>query len=361
MTEKPRVALCLPGGGASGAMYQIGALAALEDAFEGFSVDACDLYIGTSSGATVAAALAAGKNVLRIYRAFLDPADDYFPLERRHILRMDLAEWRRTVSTAVAALGQGSRSLLSRSRRPSASALWEELARLYDSMPAGFFSLEGYERFLEDNFDRRSVPNHFRAMPKPLRIIAHDLDTGKPVVFGAPSLEFVPVARACIASMATPPLFSPVRIGGSHYFNPAPAQASHVELALEMGVRIVIVVNPMVPVQVRRVPTGHGERPSIRDKGAMWVANQANRIKLHALLHQSIARLSASSGARIVVVEPEPSDGNLFMHNPASFAARRTILEYAYLSTLQQVRAWVAADQLPLEEAGWKPRVHETG
>src|SRR5690606_14241004 len=118
---------------------------------------------------------------------------------------------------------------------PSPAALWEELARLYDSMPAGVFSLDGYERFLEDNFLRRGVPNQFRGMPANLRIIAHELDSGRPAIFGGEGLDHVSISRACIASMATSPLFSPVRIGEQHYMNPSPSQVSHVDVAAELG------------------------------------------------------------------------------------------------------------------------------
>ena len=68
-----KVALCLGGGGVTGAMYQIGVLAALEDSVEGLKADGFDLYVGASSGASVAAALAGGRSVQRIYRAILDP------------------------------------------------------------------------------------------------------------------------------------------------------------------------------------------------------------------------------------------------------------------------------------------------
>ena len=55
-----RVALCLPGGGAPGVMFQIGALAALENRLDGFRGRKCDVYVGSSSGSSVAAALASG-------------------------------------------------------------------------------------------------------------------------------------------------------------------------------------------------------------------------------------------------------------------------------------------------------------
>jgi len=352
MSELP-TALCLPGGGPPGVMFQVGALAALEHRIQGFKGDDLTSYIATSSGASLAAALAAGQKVERIYRAFLDPADDYFPLERSHILKMDLAEWRRTIQTGVSALGQGARSVLSKSLAPTPASLWEELARLYDSMPAGLFSLDGYERFLDDTFARRGVPNQFSALSKSLRIIAHDLDTGTPAVFGGPGLTHVSIARACTASMAIPPLFTPVRIGNSHYFNPAPSQVSHIDLAVELGAKVIFVINPMVPLNVGSVPTGHGLRASVRDKGAMWVSNQANRIKLHGMLWKSIDRIRTAGTAKVIVVEPEATDGQLFMHNSASFAARRAILEYAYKYTRALVEEWTETGELPIEEPGY--------
>lgn len=351
-----RLALCLPGGGAPGAMFQIGAIAALEDHLEGFSADAFDVYVCSSSGATLGVALAAGRKVQRIYRSFLDPADDYFPLERGHIVRADLAEWRRMAQTALSALGHGSRSLLSKKLAPSPSALWEELARLYDSMPAGLFSLDGYERFLIENFARRGVPNSFRSLSRAVRILAHDLDTGDAITFGAPGVDEMPISRACIASMATPPLFSPVRIGDSHYINPAPVQRSHVDVACESGATVIVVVNPMVPLKVTGVPTGHGMRSSVRDKGALWVSNQANRIKMHHQLWSSVHRVRTATNVKVLVVEPDATDGQLFMHNLASFGARRAILEYAYRYTAGELKRWASTGQLPLREAGWAVR-----
>ena len=93
-TNPPRakIALCLPGGGATGAMFQIGALAAFEDAVEGVEVNGFDFYVGSSGGASVAAALAGGLPVQRIYRAFLDPADVYFGLERKHLFKHCVAQ-----------------------------------------------------------------------------------------------------------------------------------------------------------------------------------------------------------------------------------------------------------------------------
>src|SRR6185503_11127010 len=199
---------------------------------------------------------------------------------------------RRTIVSAAGALRHGTASLFSRGPAPPPSQLWEELDRLYDSLPAGIFSLDGYERFLEDFFVRRGVPNTFASMPRTLRIMAHDLDSGEEVLFGARGFEHVPVTRACIASMAVPPFFSPVRIGDRHYIDAGAAQTTHLDVAIAAGADVIVVINPMVPVRVDSVPTGHGTRDSVRDKGLMWVMNQAMRIGTEKLMKESCQRIT---------------------------------------------------------------------
>ncbi len=353
--SNPRIALCLGGGGVTGAMYQIGVLAALEDAVEGLDANQFNLYVAASSGSSVAAALAGGSPIRRIYRAILDPADDYFPLERKHILRTDIAEWRRTVVSTGQALRQSVLGILARAPT-NPTRLWEELDRFNDSLPAGFFSLDSYERFLEDFFVRREVPNTFAALPSALRIVAHDLDSGGQVLFGASGFDHVPVTRACIASMALPPVYSPVRIGSRHYIDAGSAQVAHLDVAVAEGADVVVVINPMVPVAAQDVPTGHGPRSSLKDKGMLWVMSQALRISVHKLMQEACARLRGGGGVEVVLIEPEPTDGILFMHNSASFAARRAILEYAYRSTRSRVSRWLAAGAGAAARAGWRPR-----
>jgi len=359
-SEQTKIALCLPGGGATSAMFQIGALAAFEDSIDGFEVNGFDFYVGSSGGASVAAALAGGLPVQRIYRAFLDPADVYFGLERKHLVRMDLGEWRRTLVSALSALRHGAVSLLSRGSAPPPAALWEELDRLYDSLPAGLFTLDGYERFLEDFFVRRGVSSSFYGLPRPLRILAHDLDSGKLAVFGDPEAVEVSVTRACIASMAVPPFFSPVRIGERHYINAGAAQVAHLEVAIEQGANVLVVVNPMVALSVATVPTGHGHRDSLRDKGMMWVLNQAMRIGIHKIVREACARIESEGRAQVILLEPSPEDCILFMYNPASFDARRAILEYAYRHTRAELALAFASGDGKLERAGLHPRATPT-
>jgi predicted acylesterase/phospholipase RssA len=338
-----RVVAYLPGGGITGALYQLGALAALEDAIEGFHANALSGYVAVGSGAALAAALAGGLEVQRVYRGLLDPADTFFPLERRHIVRVDLGEWRRTFGAAIGALR---RVLANASSRPMETAVdpWHEIDRFQDVLPAGIFSLEQFEHFLESVFERRNIPTTFRALPRKLIVPVHDLDTGEVVSFGAPPHDHERIARAICASMALPLFFAPVRIGNRLYFADSTGNASSLSVAAErLDAEVVLVVNPLVPVATggaQRVPTGHGEGTGVRDKGLLWVYNQAMRIGEHARLAAEAALLQTRrKDVKVIVVEPAASDALLFMHSPMNYAARRQILEETYRTVREQCGA----------------------
>lgn len=349
--------LSLPGGGMTGALYQVGALAALEDGVVGLHGQSFKLYVGHSSGATVAAALAGGIPVERLYRALLDPVDNFFPLERNHLVRVDFDEYRRMFTTGYQALRRAVTRLRSGgdtvSNQPPQSLVLQQLDRFNDSLPAGLLSLDRYERFVSEFFLRRGIPNSFRSMPRTLRIAAYDIDSGSRVMFGAEGFEDVPVSLACAASMALPLFYSPVRVNDRHYIDGGLGRGAHLDVVEAAGISLSIVVSPMVPVQAApgAVPTGHGARESVRDKGLLWTYNQAMRIGAHARLRQEIA--AHASTMRVLTLEPEPSDAVLFLHNPASPEARRAILEYAYRTTRQRVTQWIERHRDVAEQMGW--------
>jgi predicted acylesterase/phospholipase RssA len=334
---RTKLGLCLCGGGVTGAMYQVGCLAALEDRVEAFRSNGFDVYVGTASGATVATSLAGGLSIQRMYRALLDPADDFFPLQRNHLLRIDLAELLRGFGTTIAA---ARRVVSSAATSPLDVNLWTELERFVDSLPAGVFTLDPFERFITEFMQRRGVPLTFAEMPRPLYIVANDLDAGKRAVFGEGELRDVPVPRAIAASSAIPILYAPVSYEGRGYVDGGVGDTAHVDIAAERGCKLVFVVNPMVPVHAgsggRDVPTGHGLQSRVRDKGAIWVYSQALRIRGEARLRLGIEHFRGSHpDTDVVVLEPKQSDATLFMYSPMNFAARRAILEEGYTSTVR--------------------------
>lgn len=345
------VALSLPGGGLSGALYQVGALAALYDGMEGLREDGISLFLGQAGGSVVATCLAAGVDADRLYRALLDPADNFFPLERRHILRFDTTEWERAFRTATVAFRHGVSRLDPRRRSvndpPFLELFVEQFDRLGDSLPAGLFTLDRFERFLADFFLRRGIPNVFGSMPRSLRIVAHDLDSGERVLFGSEGFDHIPVSLACAASCALPLFFSPVRIGDRHYIDGGLCELAHLGAARASGAELSIVINPRVPVRATRdrtVPTGHGPRNSVRDKGLTWVVNQAKRISSQAMIEQEIRH--PPEGMRVLLIEPDASDTVLFLENPTNLEARRHLLEHAYRTTRARIATWSELDRI---------------
>ena len=69
--RRPRVGLALAGGGPEGAIYEIGALRALDEAIEGFDFNHLDVYVGVSAGAFIAANLANHLTTAQMCRAIV--------------------------------------------------------------------------------------------------------------------------------------------------------------------------------------------------------------------------------------------------------------------------------------------------
>jgi predicted acylesterase/phospholipase RssA len=331
--------LVLCGGGITGAMYEVGCLAALEEAFPDFRATDFEVFVGTSSGSTVAMALAGGLDATRLYRALLDPADDLFPLQRQHLLRFDVKEWGRVASSA---LGSARHLFTSATSRPLELDVWTELERFTDSLPAGLFSLDAYEKFLEGMMRRRGIPTRFEDMPRKLVIVANDLDDGRRAIFGTGELASVPVAKAVVASSATPALFVPVRVGDRDYVDGGLGEVGHVDIAEDFGCDTVLVINPMVPVRSdirdRNVPTGAGKRARVRDKGMLWVVNQSWRMRTEGRFHRLLDDYRAIHPSLVVsLLEPAPDDALMFMYSPMNFGARRVILEDGFKATKQRL------------------------
>jgi predicted acylesterase/phospholipase RssA len=331
----PKTALVLCGGGITGAFYEVGCLAALEEAFEGFRASDFEIFVGTSSGSTVAVALAGGIDATRMYRALLDPSDDFFPLARHHLLRFDLREWRRVFTSAM---GSARHLFSSATSKPLELDVWNEFERFTDALPAGIFALDGYEKFLIDFMRRRGIPSTFSGFDRKLVLVANDLDEGRRAVFGMGDLSTIPVAEAVAASSAAPILFAPVRVGDRDYVDGGLGEVGHVDLAEELGADMVLVINPMVPVRSniedKNVPTGSGKRKRVRDKGVLWVYNQSFRMRTEGRFHRLLDDYRAGHPAtRVLLLEPAPDDAVMFMYSPMNFAARRVILEDGFKTT----------------------------
>ncbi len=320
-------------------MYEIGALAALDDLFEGtFHAGKFDLIVGTSAGASVGAIVASGVSPRRLMRAMLDPDDDFFGLRRHDVYRLDvramLGAVRDIAKIVMVHMGKGARG------RFSAPELGKDLE---DALPSGVFSLEHYEAFLTRFFQRHSLPTRFDDFPLELYITANDLDSGHRIVFGERGWRDISVPRAIAASSAIPIFFEPVRINDRDFVDGGAGKVAHTDVAIRHGARLIVVVNPMVPV--RNVPSEH-ELPTplrgatrLRDKGLLTVWDQAARMNTKTKLHQGLRRWrSERPDVTVLLLEPDERESALFFANAMNFEVRQRMLRYGYECTVRQIR-----------------------
>ena len=87
--EESRTALVLAGGGLTGAVYEIGALRAIEDLLVDRTVNDFDIYVGTSAGALVASFLANGVRPSAMLQAIAGSHPDIQSIDRRHVFAVD--------------------------------------------------------------------------------------------------------------------------------------------------------------------------------------------------------------------------------------------------------------------------------
>jgi predicted acylesterase/phospholipase RssA len=338
-------------------MYEIGALAAIDDFIAGkdgglpFTLNDFDVYVGTSAGSLLATCLAAGVPAKRIFRAALDDDQAFMPARRTDIFRFDARQGigvvRDLCGVALASAARALRGKIELRDIPGVV-----INGVLESLPAGVFSLRHYERYLKRFFTHHGMPQTFAEVRRELYITANDLDSGHRVLFGQGELSEVPIATAICASSAIPLFFEPVRWGARDFIDGAVGKVEHADVALARGADLVIVVNPLVPIfndpEREGLPTPLVGARHLRDKGLLAVWGQAGKMSTRTKLHQGLRRYRASNpNVTFLVVEPPAEEADIFLANPMSFGSQRRMLRFGYESTARLLNAerptWEAA------------------
>jgi NTE family protein len=342
----PKIALALAGGGPLGAIYEIGALCALDEALDGLDFTRLHHYVGVSAGSFIAAGLANGMSPRQLCASFIDcdegtsevfdpswlmvPA--YGEFARRAIMFPGLAAsalWRATF---------GRRSLT------------HSIERLGPSLPTGIFSNEQIDRRLSRLFSREGRSNDFRDLKTRLTLVATDLDTGEAAPFGRPGWDHVPISKAVQASSALPGLFPPVEIDDHYFVDGALKKTMHASVALDDGVDLMLCLNPLVPfnstepaaVKVMQggLPREQRRIPRIADGGLPAVLSQTFRSMIHSRMELGMKHYErAYPKTDIVLIEPDHRDPELYLANTFSYGRRRQLAEHAYQQTRAMLRS----------------------
>jgi NTE family protein len=334
---RPMRGVALAGGGPLGAIYEIGALIALEEALCGFDLVDCDVYVGVSAGALIAAGLANGLGPRTMHRSFIESetADD--PFEPALLLRPAIGEYGRRLAAWPALLLWTLRDYL---EHRSSRGFFESFQRLARVAPAGLFDNNGMGAYLARLFSAPGRTNDFRRLRHKLFLVATDLDTAQAVPFGAPGWDDVPIARAAQASAALPGVFPPVEIAGRYYVDGALTKTLHASVALREGVKLLVCVNPLVPFNAELAARhAHKPRVSLVEGGLPVVLAQTFRSLVYSRMQVGMGRYRKEfPGADVLLFQPGLDDAVMFSTNVFSYSGRRRLCEHAYQKTRDDLK-----------------------
>ncbi len=330
--RKDKTALVLAGGGLTGAVYEIGALRAIDDLLVDRTVNDFDIYVGTSAGSLVASFIASGLSP----EEMLQVIDGSHPvggmIERKHLFNLSWQSYFKSGLKLPVKLAEAGSHYL---RHLGDMTLLDFVWSLSEALPAGLYDPLGLERFVNQGMNQLGYSNDFNRLQRELYIIATDLDSGHRAIFGPGHLD-APISRAVAASSAMPIMYNPVNIEGHEYVDGGTRGNASIDLAIEQGARLVVCINPLVPfdnTDQDKIPFLGPDGGHLSNKGVQSVANQVFRIMLHSGLNYHVKQLRrAHPEVDIILIEPKPEDYQMFFYNIMRYSARLIVARHGFES-----------------------------
>jgi predicted acylesterase/phospholipase RssA len=324
-----RIGLALAGGGPEGAVYEIGALRALDEAIEGIDFNDLAVYVGVSAGAFVGGCLANGIPPAHLCRAMIEA-----PSERRFSPEIFFTPAIHEYVRRALVAPQRVAAVVWNWLRPGADgSLIQSVLRLSEALPLGIFDNEPIRSYLERIFTVEGRTDDFRRLRRPLIVVAADLDSGQARRFGEPGSDHVPISKAIQASSAMPGLYPPVLIDGRYYVDGVLLKTMHASVPLDAEAGLVICVNPLVPIDMNATNVPNDLVPSgqLTDLGLPMVLSQTLRTFIHSRLAVGMAAYAPRYPEQdVVLFEPRRDDYRMFFSSTLSFSSRKSICQHAY-------------------------------
>jgi len=331
--ESSKTAIVLAGGGLTGAVYEVGALRAIDAMLVDRSVNDFDIIVGTSAGALVGSMLARGITPAEMMRVLDGTSTSASRILPRHLFSLNTQEFlQKSLRFPITLKNAISHYLRHRNDMNVADILWS----LTEALPSGLYDNRTLEQFMRGVWEEYGLSDDFRDVQRELYVIATDLDTGKRVVFGAPGWRHIPISKAIAASSAVPLLYRPVRIDDQEFVDGAVRGNASLDIAIEAGARLIVCINPLVPIdnsQKRAIPLLGEDGRFISEKGAQTVLSQFMRISLRSGLAYHIKQLRRRyPDIDIILIEPRRDDFAMAFYNIMRYSARVTIAQHGYQS-----------------------------
>jgi predicted acylesterase/phospholipase RssA len=332
---RSKTALVLGGGGFTGGVYEIGALRALDLLSVNRTVNEFDVYVGTSAGAFVAAAVANGVTPEEMMRVIVQQVPTSFPDARvSALLRPNYREFLTKGLLVPFRVVQLVRTLVRDLGQISAVDIAIGLA---EALPSGLYSENGIERYVRTILSDPDRTDDFRLLGNELYLAATDLDTCERIVFGAEDWDDVPISTAVAASSALPMIYKPVRIKDRELVDGGIVSTTNLDIAVEAGAKFIVVVNPLVPYVndfQKQIPTITGSRARrVSDMGFPQIGYQAFKLLAYQRLHDLARRWEQRyPGVDVILVEPEPNDELMFQTSIMNYTSRVDIARHGFQS-----------------------------
>ena len=328
-----KTALVLGGGGFTGGVYEIGALRALDLLSVNKSVNQFDIYVGTSAGSLIASLAANGVTPEQMMRVVNNQVPTPFrDINLNMLLRLDLIDWgRRALQLPLHAL----RIARSVARSPASFSTVDLAIELAALLPAGIYSGSGIEEYVRTVLADPDRTDDFRALDAELYLAATDLDTCERIVLGAEGWDDVPISSAVRASTALPMIYAPHRIKDRELIDGGIVSTTNLDIAVEAGARLVIVINPLVPFVndfSTEIPTLFGSRVRrVSDMGFPHIGYQTFKLLTYQRLHEMARQWQERyKGVDIILIEPEPDDELMFDTNVMNYSSRVEIARHGF-------------------------------
>lgn len=340
--KQRKTALVLAGGGIMGAAYEIGTLTALDRIFSGsFSINRFDTYLGISAGSVIATLMANRIRPADIYTAIARDERRVFNWRRKDIYQFDL---KGSITASFELVANMFNIIRHHHKQKWKFNLHDFIYILQEQFPAGLFSLNPLQRYLCNAFHNENMRDHFDDLKAELYIPAYDLDRGERVIFGSEGHRSPHICQAITASCAIPYFFRPYQIDDSFYIDGSFGKVLHLDVAIEQGADLVIVINPRVPVdndpEHACLPSlSYGKCSNVSDLGLNFSWEQSRRIEAKEQIEHAVENYRYKyPKVDIVLFEPGRDESLLFFQNPMSMDARNHIMAYGYSTTLMQLK-----------------------
>ncbi|HEU4701596.1 MAG TPA: patatin-like phospholipase family protein [Conexibacter sp.] len=329
--QKPsKTALVLGGGGFTGAVYEIGALRALDLLSVNRSVTDFDVFVGTSAGSFVAAMTANGVSPEEMMRVLDRQAPTPFPeIALGTLLSLNARE---LASKAVAFPWRMAKLGWNLTRHVGQVSALDVVLGIAEGLPSGMYSGRGIEHYVQRVLADDGRTDDFRKLERQLYITATDLDTCERVVFGSDGFDDVPISTAVRASTALPMVYEPVKVGDRELVDGGLISTTNLDLAVEAGARLVIVVNPLVPY-VNEARRDNPLHPRVSDMGFPQIGYQAFKLMTYRRLHEIRTMWEDRyPGVDFILIEPEATDELMFRTSVMDYSSRVRIASHGFRS-----------------------------